>query len=1402
MMLNKELYELTNPQKNIFMREKFYSGTSINNLSFTFYIKKDLDTSICEKVLNTILSSNDALRTKIIIQNNNVFQFIEDFSYEQIPIKLFKSSINDLKIEMQNDAQIPFIFENSKLYKFVIYKLLNNETAIYIKLHHIIADAWVTKIFFKEFNFYYHFYETNPNKEIQIKNPSYIDFIDTEKKYFKSSYFNKDKAFWENYVINIPEAIPFKEIANKKTSRSLRYTKNIDISNNINLFCNKSSISPYTFFIAVYSMYLYKVQSKYDFTIGTPLLNRKNKKEKETLGMFVSTVPLKIHIDPNQSITEFIKRISVDLIGFLRHAQYPYDKILDFAHSQNNNNSNLFDTILSYQNIRPDMDFVDYEFSHFWNFSASQQTSLEMHITDYNGEGSYFLNLDYNENFCENIEINFVFDRLVNIMKQIIDKPTILLKDIYLLDKKEEEKVIKSFNDSDKFTPKNTLIELFDKQVELHPNKIALKFKDTELTYLELDKKVNAFANTLLEHNISGNIPVSILVERSLDMVISMLATLRVGAYYITIDPFWPNDRINYIIENSCSKKLITHKKYAEFHSNVDCIFIEDIDYSKKYKKIQSSNIKMSDFAYVIYTSGSTGKPKGTMMTNINIGNLLNSTYNNFKQNSNDIWTLFHTYTFDFSAWEIYGCLTTGGKLIIVPKEITVDPLEFFNLIVKENITILNQTPAYFYKLIDAEKLSNKKPQSLKLIILGGEAVFAEPLKYWKNKYNDIVIYNGYGPTETTIFAVMGEISLEDIKNNNIFIGYPLKNYTITIVNKDLQPLGIGCEGEICITSKSVCSGYFNNEALTKEKFIKTSSETLYKTGDVGFWNSDGRIKYIGRNDNQVKIRGFRVELEEIEKELLSCKNVSRAIVFPIENNNYTKTLIGFIETKKENYTSTVLNIIKKNLTSYMIPKLYQVSEMPINDNGKIDRKKLLESISNTKKEIILPNTKLEKTIYDLICKMKNISNLSIKDDFFQDIGLDSLDIMQLASSLAEYHVEIQKINNNSSIEQLADSIEKNKNDVNYISELYDINVENKKFSFNLSNVFLTGSMGYLGIHILKDLILNDNVEHIYCLIRPKNNINPNDRLNYSLKQYFPDYSISWLDKVSVITGDFEKPSLSLNLDEYQKLNNVITTIIHCGANVKHFGDYNSFYKTNVIGTENIIKFAYDSNASLAHISTLSIGGFSKINDKKLLTENKINIDQCFNNHVYMITKYEAECKILDALKKGLISAKIFRLGNIMPRFSDGLFQKNKLDNAFLSRLKTILDTNSIPKNYSDLKIDLSPVDLCSTAIVKLLTASNSQTIYHIFNNNTVKIKKIINSFNIEEVSVLEEIERIKKLNNPYKAHLLNDLINPSFFETPASNKLTMNKLNKLHFKWNKIDSNYIDKLYDIIKKF
>ena len=486
-----------------------------------------------------------------------------------------------------------------------------------------------------------------------------------------------------------------------------------------------------------------------------------------------------------------------------------------------------------------------------------------------------------------------------------------------------------------------------------------------------------------------------------------------------------------------------------------------------------------------------------------------------------------------------------------------------------------------------------------------------------------------------------------------------------------------------------------------------------------------------------------------------------------------------------------------------MIPTYITVlDKLPLNINGKIEKKKLPPIDFNFKeKEIIKPKNFLQNEILLYLKEITKIDKISIDDDFVNDLCLDSLSSMELATKLYKYNINIQDISNYSSIEKLSNKILSEENADLFNNKFINVEIKNKIFNFNLSNILLTGATGFLGTHILKELILNPNIDNIYCLVREKNNKTPAQRIEKIINIFF-EQNIKELanKKIKIVNGNFIYDNLNLSITDYNNLLQKITTVIHCGAKVKHFGKYDDFYNSNVLATKNIIEFCKKSSANLAYISTLSVGGLCKKNENIILDENKINIKQEFKNQVYMYTKHQAECEILNSINNNEINAKIFRLGNIMPRLSDGLFQSNYRDNAFICKIHTLINNNIITKNLENYQFDLSPVDLCAQAIIKLIEINNEQTIYHIYNNNKLSLKEFFNLANIELNYITENnlIMKLLNLNNVYDTHLLNDLKYSNFIETPVENKITINILNNSNFYWNKIDNNYINKIIKI----
>ncbi|MCH7324069.1 amino acid adenylation domain-containing protein, partial [Solibacillus sp. MA9] len=413
-----------------------------------------------------------------------------------------------------------------------------------------------------------------------------------------------------------------------------------------------------------------------------------------------------------------------------------------------------------------------------------------------------------------------------------------------------------------------TIQELFEEQVERTPNNIAVVFEKSKLTYIELNKKSNQLARVLKEKGVGPDSIVGIMVERSIEMVVGIMAILKAGGAYLPIDPEYPVERIRYMLKDSKTKVILTKNtilKSIEFDGEIVDLEDEKISSRESYNlnKINTPQ----DLAYIIYTSGTTGSPKGVMIEHKNVVSLMFNNKMEFDFNEKDVWTMFHSYCFDFSVWEMYGALLYGGRLVLFPKDKAIDTEEFLKILKEEKVTVLNQIPTPFYSLMNKELASSEKELSLRYVIFGGEALKPEMLKEWIKKYPKTKLINMYGITETTVHVTYKEIGEKEINGIISNIGKSIPTLTTYIMDTNLKLLPIGVPGELCVGGEGVGRGYLNREELTEAKFVANpykSEERIYRSGDLARWLPDGNMEYLGRIDHQVKIRGFRIELGEI----------------------------------------------------------------------------------------------------------------------------------------------------------------------------------------------------------------------------------------------------------------------------------------------------------------------------------------------------------------------------------------------------------------------------------------------------------------------------------------------------------------------------------------------------------
>lgn len=1421
-----DYYPISSAQKRIYYASRLDTNSILYNIAGGIIINKLLDVNKLQNCLNSLINRHDALRTHFTIHDNNVVQIIDN----KINFKLDLEVANtDNLNEIYNNFVQPFDLSRGPLFRAKLVTLKDNKMLLLIDMHHTISDGTSLSILLQELCDLYNG-NTLPEKQLDYK-----DFTLWEKEQFKKDEFNSLKDFWVNQftdeipLLNMPTSysrpsIQSFEGCNYHTSLSK------DVFEKVSKVSKNLGVTPYMLMLSCYYILLSKYSSNDDIVVGTPIVGRELPELSNMLGMFVNTLALRSKVDSSTNFNDFANSIKNYCLDCFSHQAYPFDELVKELNIKRDTTRNpLFDVMFVYQNNGyPKIDFKDTNVEYFIPDNNVSKFDLTLEVIPVDNE--YSLRFEYCTKLFDKDFIERLSSHYINILTAILENTNIKIADIDMLSENEKNQILYDFNNTKMDYPQNkTISQLFEEQVEKTPNNIAVVFEDKKLTYRELNEKANSLAWCLKENNICSNDIVAISMDRSLEVLISMLAILKTGAAYLPIDPTYPNSRIEYIIDDSKIKMLLTKKELLQRFINIPCVFSVDINECTIYNTYPTKNLNNSvnpdDLAYLIYTSGSTGNPKGVMITNRNVNNFINATNKEIEFEKYKSIVSVTTMCFDIFVLETLLPLKYGLTIVLASDQAQNMPILLNEICLNNNVEMLQTTPSKMGLLI-SDNSSIEYVKHVKCIMLGGEPLNENILAKLKQITN-AKIYNMYGPTETTVWSTIKDMTNTD----NITIGKPIGNTQIYILDKDLNPVPIGVSGELYIGGSGVTNGYLNRNTLTKEKFIVSpfnNNSIIYNTGDLASWNNNGEINCLGRADFQVKIRGLRIELGEIEKQILQYPDINNAVVCVKSDQLSRDFLCGYFTSKSRISISELKDYLGKFLPNYMIPTfLIQLKDFKYTPNAKIDRKALPMPKINNNNSIITAETPNEVKILDIFENLLGVSPISITDNFFE-IGGDSILALKLQVELLNNNIDISyaDIFKYNTVKDLALKIDSNNNkpvikDTNYDTNLNEIlklnSLEYANLNYKpLQNVLLPGATGFLGAHILDNLLTNTKA-NIYCLVRKDTNISVMEKFLNRLHYYFGNKYDKLIDnRIFIIESDVTKENLGLSDSAIKKLFTSIQCVINSVAIVKHYGYYSEFERINVNVVKNLVKYCKEFGKKFIQISTISVSG-NTLTDLAIdsnsfdtdveFNENCLNIAQSLEN-IYVRSKYEAEKFILQEIYYHALDALILRIGNITNRFSDGLFQPNKQENAFMHRLKALLEIKAIPENLLENYCEFSPVDCVADAVVRAIQYVDKPiNILHIYNQNHVLIKNLIQllyEYNIKVIPnddfkklIKQKLENTK--NNQSLSYILNDfdkdfnLVYDSRIK--IKNDFSKHVLSKSGFNWPIIDKDYIDKL-------
>ncbi len=1029
-VVEQENYPVSAAQKRLFILNQLEGESTGYNMPASLFIEGELNRGRLEETFQQLIARHEVFRTS--------FQLNREAEPVQIIHQKVDFKVDYLEAEAKQVQSIitgyirAFHLNKSPLLRVGLIRLSENKHILIIDMHHIISDGVSMNIFIAEFMSLYE-EKKLPGLRIQYK-----DYSVWQNNLFAGETIRKQEEYWLKVfsggipVLNLPTDYPRPTIQSFEGNRII-FGIERELAGKLNTLAAATGGTLYMVLLAAYNVMLSKYTGQEDIVVGSPIAGRPHADLESIIGMFVNTLAMRNQPESHKTFQEFLLEVKANALNAYENQDYQFEELVDKLNLTRDISRNpLFDIMFVLQNTRDtELSLAKLKLSPY-DFE-NRIAKFDLTLTAIENKAGIEFSLEYCTKLYKKETITRMAGHFVNILREVAARPDIILDEIEMLSVMEKRQLLSEFNDTKAEYPTGkTIQEFFEEQVTRIPDQVAVVFEDRQLTYRELNGKVNQLAWVLRSKGVHSDSIVGILAERSLEMILAILGVLKAGGAYLPIDPDYPLDRINYTLEDSGTKILLT-----QGHLESRTLFTGetiDLDNEALYQGDDTnppSINKPADLAYIIYTSGTTGRPKGVMIEHRNVVRLLFNDKMQFDFTNGDVWTMFHSYCFDFSVWEMYGSLLYGGKLVVVAKSTARDPQRYLQLLKQEKVTVLNQTPTAFYGLIYEELNLPQKELGLRYVVFGGEALNPIMLKDWKEKYPGTKLINMYGITETTVHVTFKEITEYEIDLNISNIGKPIPTLTTYIMDRNLRLLPIGVAGELCVGGDGVGRGYLNRPDLTGEKFVQNPyvpSERLYRSGDLARMLQNGDMEYLGRIDHQVKIRGFRIELGEIESQLLKYEPVKEVVVLAREDANKNKYLCAYIVTDRVVTVSELRAHLSKELPDYMIPAYFvPLAKMPSTSNGKIDRKALPEPDGRMDAgvEYVVPRNEKEEILVKVWQEVLKAEKIGIKDNFF-NLGGDSIKAIQVLARLNGYgyKLEMKELFKNPVLEELSELLQ------------------------------------------------------------------------------------------------------------------------------------------------------------------------------------------------------------------------------------------------------------------------------------------------------------------------------------------------------------------------------------------
>ncbi|QFS50801.1 non-ribosomal peptide synthetase [Nostoc sphaeroides] len=1383
-------FPLSYAQQRLWFLSQLEPQSSAYNIPAAIRLTGRLNIAALENSINEIVHRHEILRTTFTVVDGEPVQVINAADKLQLPIidlQTLSETERETEVLRQamQDAQTPFNLEQDALLRVSLLRLSQIDHVILFTMHHIVSDGWSTGILIRELTTLYQACDRSQPCNLPQLPIQYADFAVWQRQWLQGEVLNNQVNYWKQQlggdlpVLESPTDRPRPAIqTDRGATESFALSESVTAA--LKNLSQQEGVTLFMTLLAAFKVLLHRYTQQDDILVGTPIANRNRSEIEGLIGFFVNTLVLRSNLAGNPTFKELLAQVREVTLGAYAHQDLPFEQLVEELQPERDlSHSSLFQVMFILQNAPtevlhlPDLTLDPLKIE---SQTANFDLTLSMVETEIGIKGG----IEYNTDLFDADRISRMLGHFLTLLESIIAHPEQPISDLALLTATENQQILNTWNSNQIYVPQQCIHQLFEVQVEKTPDAVAVVFENEKITYKELNQRANKLAHYLQTQGIKPDILVGICLERSCELVVGILGILKVGGAYLPLDPAYPQERLAYMLEDAQLSAIITQEKLVNNLSihNIQIICIDSNweQITNQTRENPVSQVTANNLAYVIYTSGSTGKSKGVMIEHRSLVNAYLAWEEAYHLQKNATSHLqMASFSFDVFTGDLVRALCSGGKLVLCPREFLLEPEKLYQLMLQEQVDCAEFVPGVLRNLTQYLEQSQQRLDFMQLLVCGSDSWYVQEYEEFRQICSPKTrLINSFGLTEATIDSTYFETRKTNLPVEQLVpIGQPFANTEIYILDSYLQPLPVGVTGEIYIGGAGLARGYLNRPDLTAEKFIpnyftQKTGEYIYKTGDLGRWLPDGNIELIGRVDNQVKLRGFRIELGEVEAVLGKHPMLKESVVLVREDRSKQQQLTAYIVPESAHlnqiHSSELQQFLQEKLPSYMIPSAFvMLAVFPLTPNGKIDRRALpkpnLQGIENT---FIAPHTKTEIKLAQLWAEVLNVEKVGIYDNFFELGGNSLLTTKLILKIRADFQVNLplRVLFESPTVASLAINLERYQQGEsnNKLSQEHIINwnqetildstiypkIPYKQPESEAKNILLTGATGFLGAFLLFELLQQTNAK-IYCLVRANNSEAGNKKLQKALDSYLI-WNNSFSQRIIPVMGDLSQPLFGLNEQEFQELANQIDVIYHNGAWVHHIYPYSVLKGANVLGTQEVLRFACQVQTKPVHfISTASIFSPLKGSVVTVATEADSIDNYPVPSSGYLQTKWVCEKLIKTAHKRGL-PINIYRIGRVSGHSQSGVFNVNDL---VYKLIIGCIQIGSVPDR--DIQEDIMPVDYVSQAIIHLSKQQKySGQAFHLVNNqllHTNTLLQVIQSFGYQTQQLSYEDWQLKLIN-------------------------------------------------------